>query len=100
MKVVWSERALARLQQLHDYIARDQPINARRVIQRLLDREEQFGWASAQWSYRCGVRRHRGARADRCAVPDCLSHRIGSDRVTVLSIRHGAEILPERWSEL
>jgi len=36
MTVIWSERALHRLQQLHDYIARDQSINARRVIQRLV----------------------------------------------------------------
>jgi len=98
MKVVWSERALARLQQLHDYIARDQPINARRVIQRLLDREAQL------------ITHPQSGRS----VPECDDHDVRelidapyrilylveANRVVVLSVRHGAEQLPERWTEL
>lgn len=42
MRVIWTERALRRLQELHDHIARDQPVNARRVIHRLLMRGGQL----------------------------------------------------------
>lgn len=43
MKVIWTPRAQQRLQEIHDYIARDQPDNAVRWVARVLDRGEQIG---------------------------------------------------------
>lgn len=98
MRVVWSERALARLQQLHDYIARDQPINARRVIARLLDREAQL--ATHAHSGRVVPEYDDTAVRELIETPYRIVYRMEAQRVVVLSVRHGAEQLPERWTEL
>lgn len=42
MKVVWADRAKVRLQQIHAYIAQDQPLNAARVVDRLTHRVAQL----------------------------------------------------------
>ena len=38
MKVVWSAKALARLREIHDYIAQDSPQRAKTVVDRLTAR--------------------------------------------------------------
>lgn len=38
MKVVWTRRARYRLQQILEYIAEDQPVNAERWVNKLIDR--------------------------------------------------------------
>ena len=38
--VVWTPRARADLKDIHDYIAEDSPINAKAVINRILDKAE------------------------------------------------------------
>jgi plasmid stabilization system protein ParE len=98
MKVVWTERALARLQQLHDYIARDQPINARRVIQRLLDREAQL--AAHPRSGRTVPEYDDPDVRELIDVPFRIVYRVEAASVRVLTVRHSTEMLPERWSEL
>ncbi len=98
MRVVWSERALARLQQLHDYIARDQPINARRVIQRLLDRETQL--ATHPRSGRLVPEYEDPEVRELIEPPYRVLYRVDADTVIVLSVRHSAERLPERWTQL
>ncbi|MBS0193621.1 MAG: type II toxin-antitoxin system RelE/ParE family toxin [Proteobacteria bacterium] len=42
MKVVWTHRAKARLHPIHHYIAKDQPLNADRVVDRLTSRVTQL----------------------------------------------------------
>ena len=41
MRVVWTDRAKARLRQIHAYIAQDQPLNADRMVDRLTSRVAQ-----------------------------------------------------------
>lgn len=98
MRVNWSETALARLQQLHDFIARDQPINARRVIQRLLDKEPQL--AAHPRSCRMVPEYDDPDLRELIVAPYRIIIHIESDGVAVLTVRHSAEMLPERWSEL
>ncbi|MBV1914431.1 MAG: type II toxin-antitoxin system RelE/ParE family toxin [Pseudomonadales bacterium] len=38
--VVWSPRARADLKDIHDYIAEDSPINAKKVVNRILEKAE------------------------------------------------------------
>ena len=38
--VVWTPRARADLKDIHDYIAEDSPINAKKVVNRILDKVE------------------------------------------------------------
>lgn len=40
MKVVWTDQAFDRLAEIEDFIARDDPVAAERVINRLIDRAE------------------------------------------------------------
>ncbi|MDZ7792005.1 MAG: type II toxin-antitoxin system RelE/ParE family toxin [Xanthomonadales bacterium] len=42
MKVVWTGRARARLRQIYNYIAQDQPLNAERVVDRITLRARQL----------------------------------------------------------
>ena len=42
MRVVWTDRAKARLRQIHTYIAQDQPIDAERMVDRLTRRVAQL----------------------------------------------------------
>lgn len=42
MKVYWSHKARTRLQEIHAYIAQDSPLNADRVLDRLLRRGERL----------------------------------------------------------
>jgi toxin ParE1/3/4 len=98
MKVIWSETALARLQQLHDYIARDQPINARRVIQRLLNKEPHL--AAQPRNCRMVPEYDDPDLRELIVAPYRIIFHIESDAIQVLTVRHSAEMLPERWSEL
>ncbi len=98
MQVIWTERALRRLQQLHDYIARDQPINARRVIHRLLARGEQL--AHQPRSGRVVPEYDDPTMRELIDAPYRILYRIEAGTVFVLSVRHGAEQLPEYWTAL
>lgn len=98
MPVIWTERALRRLQELHDYIARDQPINARRVIHRLLARGEQL--AHQPRSGRVVPEYDDAAVRELIDVPYRIVYFVDADTVYVLSVRHGAEQLPESWATL
>lgn len=40
MKVAWSNKAKARLREIHDYIAQESPIRAKQVVDRLTRRSE------------------------------------------------------------
>ena len=43
MKVHWTDTAVAHLENIHDYIARDSPTYALRVVDRLTRRSQQIG---------------------------------------------------------
>lgn len=96
MRVLWTERALARLQQLHDHIARDQPLNARRTIARLLDHDAQL--AAHPRSGRTVPEYDDPDLRELIDAPYRIVYRVEAMQVVVLSVRHSAEQLPERWT--
>lgn len=92
MKVIWTPRAQQRLQELHDYIAEDQPINATRFVERLLSRGEQIG--DQPRSGRVVPEYQRETIREVLEGDYRLIYRIRSQQVDVLSVRHGAQRLP------
>lgn len=42
MKAHWTRKGLRRLQEIHDYIAQDQPVNAARFVDRLTRRADRI----------------------------------------------------------
>ncbi len=92
MKVIWTPRAQRRLQEIHDYIAQDQPVNAARWVARVLDRGEQIG--EQPRSGRIVPEYQRESIREIFEGDYRIIYRIRSQRVDVLSVRHGARRLP------
>lgn len=92
MRVVWTARAQLRLQEIHDYIAQDQPLNAQRMINRLISRGDQIGRHPRSGrivpEYRQDDIREIIEGAYR------IIYRILADRIEVMTLRHGSQMLP------
>jgi toxin ParE1/3/4 len=92
MKVAWTRRSQLRLAQIFEYIAKDQPENASRFVDRLIERGDSVG---------ANPRRGR-------VVPEYqidtirevfeddyrIIYSIGTERVDILTVRHGSQLLP------
>lgn len=98
MKVAWTLKALLRLQQIHDHIALDQPINARNFIDRL-----------TQKAGRIALIPHSGRIVPQYGRDDVrelyegeyrIIYRIRTDRIDILTVRHSARLLPRRIAGL
>jgi len=98
MKVYWTARALRRLQQIHDTIAQDQPQNAQQFIDRLTRRADtlvvypQAGRVVPE--YRRDDIRESFEGSYR------MIYRILSNRIDILTVRHGARLMPEQLRDL
>jgi len=93
MKVIWTPRAQQRLQEIHDYIAKDQPGNAERWVARVLDRGEQIG--EQPRSGRVVPEYRRETLREVFEGDYRIIYRIRSRQVDVLTVRHGARMLPK-----
>ena len=98
MRVVWTERALLRLQQIQGYIAEDQPKNAQRWIARLLDRGDSLS-----------DQPHRGRPVPEYPVAEVrevregdyrIIYRLHTGRVEILTVRHSSQLLPVELGNL
>jgi toxin ParE1/3/4 len=98
VKVVWTPRAQRRLQELHDYIAEDQPTNAVRWIARVLLRGEQLG--DHPLSGRIVPEYQRDSVREVFEGDYRIIYRVRSQQVDVLSVRHGAQSLPASQKKL
>ena len=87
MKLHFKRRALRHLEQIHDYVAKDNPVAAKRVIERI---EDAIGRLSVlPMSGRQGV--VEGTRL--LAVPDVpyiVVHRVRAEAVEILAVLHTA----------
>ena len=92
MKVVWTERALARLHQIHRHIARDQPVNAGRVIDRLTRRVEQL--VAHPLSGRALDSFQRSDLRELIEPPYRVVYVIFPDRIAILTVRDTRRVLP------
>jgi toxin ParE1/3/4 len=98
MKAAWTQKALLRLQQIHDHIAFDQPINANNFVDRLTRKADLI--ASAP---------HAGKVVPQYAREDIrevyegeyrIIYRIRSNRIDVLTVRHMARLMPRNVRNL
>ncbi|MBA2593501.1 MAG: type II toxin-antitoxin system RelE/ParE family toxin [Pseudomonadota bacterium] len=98
MRVHWTAKALHRLQQIHDHIAHDQPQNAKRFVDRLTLRAEAIALYPQAGrivpEYGCDTVRETFEGRYR------IIYRIRPDRIDILTVRHGARLLPARTQDL
>lgn len=98
MRAHWTDKGLRRLQEIHDYIAADQPKNARQFVDRLTRKADAIveqprsGRVVAKYQ-RDDIREiFEGAyRIVYCILPE---------RIDILTVRHGARLMPERVRNL
>lgn len=98
MRAHWTDKALFRLQQIHDYIAQDNPANAGRFVDRLtrkaaLIAHQPHAGATVKKYQREDIRETYEGRYR-------IIYRIHSDRIDVLTVRHGMRLLPQHLRNL
>jgi plasmid stabilization system protein ParE len=93
MRARWTDKALFRLQQVHDYIAQDSPVDARRFIDRLTRKA-----ALIAKQPRAGAVVKKYQRDDIRETYEGvyrIVYRIHVDRIDILTVRHGARRMPK-----
>jgi plasmid stabilization system protein ParE len=98
MKVIWTPGAQQCLRKLHDYIAQDQPLTTARWIGRVLDRGDQI--ADQPRSGRVVPEYRWDTIGEVFEGDDRIIYRIRSQQVDVLTVRHGAQRLPQNTRSL
>lgn len=86
MRLVYSARSLRHLQGIYDYIARDNPKAAEKVVERI--REATSRLSSFPYSGRPGPEKTRLLSVP--GAPYIVVHQIRGDEVVVLTILHTA----------
>jgi plasmid stabilization system protein ParE len=92
MNVVWSAAALAHLTAIFEFIAKDSPSYALRVIDRLTDRSGQL--ARFPESGHVVPEYSDPSLREVIEGPYRIIYRIEPERVVIVSVIHGARILP------
>ncbi len=89
MKVHWTDTAQAHLAAIHNYIARDSPVYAKRVVDRLTRRSQQIA------AFPLSGRVVREYQIDRIREvlegPYRIIYHIKSDQIDVLAVLHAAQ---------
>jgi addiction module RelE/StbE family toxin len=94
MRVVWAAPALRELEAIGDYIARDNPSAAARIVTRILDRVDML--TDQPETGRLG--RIAGTRELVVTdTPFVVPYRVRGDRIEVLSVFHGARRWPDSF---
>ena len=92
MTVHWTNTAVEHLLAIHEFIARDSPAYARRMVDRLTERTRQLATFPLS-----------GAVVPEYESPDVreilerpyrIIYRVTADRVDILAVVHGAQLLP------
>jgi plasmid stabilization system protein ParE len=98
VRVVWTDRARARLRQIHSHIAKDQTLNADRLVDRLTQRVVQL--IDHPMSGRVVERYQREDLRELIEAPYRIVYLILPDRIVVLTVRDTRRVLPRRWEKL
>jgi toxin ParE1/3/4 len=93
MKAAWTQKALSRLQEIHDYIADDQPGNAINFVDRLTQKAELT--ASAPHGGRVVPQYGRNDIRETYEGEYRIIYRIHEDPIDILTARHMARRLPK-----
>ena len=98
MIVFWSDKAKARLREIHDHIETDSPLRAKQVVDRLTRRSEEL--ASRPLADRSVPEyKHEGLR-EVLERPFRIIFLLGSDRVDIITIKHYRQRLPKKLMDL
>jgi addiction module RelE/StbE family toxin len=98
MKVHWTDRARQRLKLIHDYIAKDAPLVAPTVIERLVRRSIQIG--EFPHTGREVPEYQRDDLREILERPYRILYRIKSDRIDVITVMHYRQLLPDDLTQL
>ena len=98
MKVHWTDRARQRLKLIHDYIAKDAPLVAPTVIERLVRRSIQIG--EFPHTGREVPEYQRDDMREILERPYRILYRIKSDRIDVITVMHYRQLLPDDLTQL
>ena len=98
MTAHWTVKARHRLQQLHDHIAEDQPENAQRFVDRLTRRADAL--AEHPLTGRVVEQYQRDDIREVYEGRYRMIYRVLPDRIDILTVRHGARLLPQRLPNL
>ena len=92
MKVVWTQTAIGHLTDICEYISRDSPQYAKRMVDRITSRSKQI--ARFPESGQLVAEYQHPKIREVIEGPYRLIYRTKTDRVEVLSVIHGARLLP------
>lgn len=98
MKVHWTDRAKQRLKLIHDHIAKDAPLVAPSVIERLVRRSLQIG--EFPHSGREVPEYQREDVREILERPYRILYRIKRDRIDVITVMHHRQLLPDDLTQL
>ncbi len=98
MRVVWTEKAQARLREIQEYIAHDSPQRALAVVDRLIARSMTLAEPPLLGK---PVREYpRSDLRELLEKPYRLIYRVRDDRIDVLSVKHYRQRLSDRPQDL
>lgn len=98
MRVVWTDRGKARLRQVHTYIAKDQPLNASRFVDRLTRRVDQL--IEQPRSGRIVERYRRDDLRELIESGYRIIYLILPDRIDIVTVRDTHRVLPRSLHDL
>jgi plasmid stabilization system protein ParE len=98
MKVAWSNKAKARLREIHDYIAQESPIRAKQVVDRLTRRSERLAFEPR--ADRRVPEYHRDDLREVLERPFRLIYVVSPDRIEIVTVKHYRQRLPERPTDI
>jgi|SRR3990172_6115594 len=98
MEVYWTDRARLRLKEVYDFIARDQPVNATRWVDRLIKRGDSIG--DQPWAGRRVPEYEDDTIREVFQGDYRIIYEITSSRIHVLTVRHGSQLLPLQISNV
>lgn len=88
LEILWSPRALARLREIRDYVAKDKPDAAAKLATRIVSLVE----ALKEHPYLGRAGREPGVRELIVGgTPYLIFYRVRSNRITITTIWHGAQ---------
>jgi toxin ParE1/3/4 len=93
MKVYWTDEALIHLDNIYRHIAEDAPVYARRMVDKITRRSQQIGVFSQSGRM---VPEYQDIDIREIIEPPYrIVYHITPDRLDVLAVFHGAQLLPD-----
>jgi toxin ParE1/3/4 len=92
VKVQWTENAISQLLGIYDYIARDSPFYAKRMVDRLTERSRQLRDFSL--SGRVVPEYDDADIRELVEKPYRMIYFLGSDQIKILAVVHSSQRLP------